>query len=526
MLPIVFIDMKENGERVRPTTVKGPVDGARDDPFFKAVRDQLAVMKLVNAQLNHEDGKFPSQRGNNIQNELASEEETLAAVYGILERDNMTKPEVDRFGEAVVTALSEYSSADNIRQLFHKVLGVLANAGETPTERHVRANLWVAIVRAIKGNVAHTDPHLDEIVTGVLVDLRNADNDGSSTPSAIDIDLPTLEDDAEVEIIPENLHATQAIYFAAILEEHNWFRCREIIVEQTIGGGFMPFKRGGRGTACDIIYNIWKNSNQRLSEMERRNLYARIFGFPGGEATPQSPPNRVFNESWMRFASSVADYVRQRQYDKIFRSSIPFSGNQEQVRSNGRSLAGNLSLYGYGRHIFAIELQKDIREMLTLFNDPEIKEAYGAHDAFQVIEQISALDLGDAKSSTRCKILANSGAIIIRWLANNRSRLVSSSLVPVLDDKEIRGRVTALSRGKKSTIDPTDYDLVNACEQWLAVTGTPDARVEEYAQPYEPPMMTSRPIQIPSIAKDMLESVGVQAGMDSGNGRYSRYARR
>ncbi|MGH7450733.1 MAG: hypothetical protein ACRENG_05275, partial [bacterium] len=295
MLPIVFIDMKENGERARPITITGTVDGARDDPFFKAVRDQLAVMKLVSPGLDHKDCKFPTQTANPIV-PLSAEEKTLSAVYGILERDNMTKPEVDRFGEAVVKALSEYSSDDNVRRLFDAVLDILVEAGQTPsanpTEQHVRANLWAAIVRSIKGNVTHTDPHLDEIVTGALVDLRNADADGSTTPSAIDIDLPALEDNAEVEIIPENLHAVQAIYFAAILEEHNWWRCQNIVVEQTIGGGFMPFSRGGRGTACNIIYNIWKNSNQRLSEMERRNLYARIFGFPGGEATPHYPPNR------------------------------------------------------------------------------------------------------------------------------------------------------------------------------------------------------------------------------------------
>jgi hypothetical protein len=61
--------------------------------------------------------------------------------------------------------------------------------------------------------------------------------------------------------------------------------------------------------------------------------------------------------------------------------------------------------------------------------------------------------------------------------------------------------------------DPTDRDLVDACEQWLAVTGTPDQQVEQYSQPVEAPNSTSVPIQIPQVAKDLLDSVGVTAGV-------------
>jgi hypothetical protein len=528
MLPIIFIDMKENADRARRSRLKpgdpiptDPVDGARDDPFFRAVRDQLAVMKLVSSSLNHIDGKFPSQRATaNPITALTADEKTLAAVYGILARDNMTKPEVDRFGEAVVKALSEYSSESNDRQLFDAVLDILAKAGETPsptaTEQHVRTNLWAAIVRSINGKVTHSDPHLDEIVTGTLVDLRNAN--GGATPSAIDIDLPDLEKQADVEIIADNLKAMQAIYFAAMLEELKIFQVMDKLVE-LFHSGMLPL---GRGVAGDVLYRYWKDSDERLSEMERRNLYARTFGFPGGEAMLESP-NREFNELWLRFVAAVSSYVRQLELDNLLQSKIPVAVSQEQVRKSGRDVAANLSLHGYGIAYFAAtELQTQLNEIINLLKNTEIKSAYGARDMFQVIDQVATLELGGAKNSIRYRTMADAGAVIIRWLANNGDRLVSSSRVPVLDDGVIRRRENSAN----PRVSPTDYDLVNACEQWLAVTGTPDVRVEEYAQPYEPPTMTSRPIQIPSIAKDMLESVGVQAGMDSGNGRYSRYARR
>jgi len=50
---------------------------------------------------------------------------------------------------------------------------------------------------------------------------------------------------------------------------------------------------------------------------------------------------------------------------------------------------------------------------------------------------------------------------------------------------------------------------VNACEQWLAVGGVQDQSIEQYSQPIEAPTMTSRPIEMPQIAKDMLSGMGV-----------------
>jgi hypothetical protein len=57
--------------------------------------------------------------------------------------------------------------------------------------------------------------------------------------------------------------------------------------------------------------------------------------------------------------------------------------------------------------------------------------------------------------------------------------------------------------------DPSDWDLVNACEQWLAVGGVQDPTVEQYAQPIESPTMTSRPLDMPQAARDVLDQVGV-----------------
>jgi hypothetical protein len=121
--------------------------------------------------------------------------------------------------------------------------------------------------------------------------------------------------------------------------------------------------------------------------------------------------------------------------------------------------------------------------------------------------------------------MAASGAIIIAWLADRSRKLSNTSFEPILDVTQIQNPAPRMP-GTKPTTKPTDYDLVNACDQWLAVTGTQEEQVEDYAQPKEAPNMTSRPVQIPAIARDLLDSVGVpslglSAAAAGGNG-YTR----
>jgi hypothetical protein len=40
---------------------------------------------------------------------------------------------------------------------------------------------------------------------------------------------------------------------------------------------------------------------------------------------------------------------------------------------------------------------------------------------------------------------------------------------------------------KRVSVYPTDSDLVTACEQWLAVTGTQEAILTDQAEPETPP---------------------------------------
>ena len=388
-------------------------------------------------------------------------------------------------------------------------------AGEQGPQDEVKGSEWAQVVRyLIKRGISETEPQLGRRVDEALNNIQNV---GDNLPySSISIDLPDLEEDGTTdhEIVADNIRALQPAYFAAMFEELKVFQVVDKLVE-LFQNGILPI---GRGEAGNSLFKYWKETATRVSEPERRSFYARTLGFVGGD--DGGMPNREFNDLWMRFISAVSSFIRQNNVDDLLRTKIPGSISQQQVRKAGRDLAANLSLHGYGMAYFmATDLQKQVKDVIKLLSEPDIKSAYGARDMWQVIDQVAALELGGSKNSVRYRTMAASGAIILAWLAKKSRELSSTSFGSILNMDEIRSPGPRPS-GSKPTTDPTDFDLVNACEQWLAVTGTQEEQVEDYAQPKEAPNMTSKPIQIPSIARDMLESVGVPAmSYDNGHNR-------
>jgi len=516
------------------------------DPLYKAVQTLIETKERVGI---HHNGLLPSQQ-KKPPDDTNDDEKAFAAVYGILERENRTNPGIlvqyelrhdaafrhqlhqtqdfdikpdpgksdvfRRFSRDLSNARGEYFAS---KALFQAVLPILVQEGDKAGQNCVRAKQWAAVTKILVAQgVTEKDIHL-RMKTVQALESISGGGDGTS-PSTIEIDLPDLEAQSDVEIQADNLHAMQAIYFAAMLEELKLFEVVEKLVE-LFHLGMLPL---GKGDAGNFLYKYWKRSAERISEVERRSLYARAFGFPGGDVT-QGSPNREFKDLWLRFVSAVSSFTRQSQVDRLLRSDIPAGVSQEHVRKAGRDLAANLSLHGYGIAYFvATEFQTQIKEFIDLLSDKDIKASYGARDMWQVIEQVSTLELGGARNSIRYRTMATAGAIIIRWLADRANILAGSTFVNVLNKNEISNPPPRPS-GAKATTSPNDADLVNACEQWLAVTGTPEAQVEEYAQPVEGPMLTSSPVRIPTVAKDLLESVGIQAGIADANGHY-HYAQR
>jgi hypothetical protein len=482
------------------------------DPLFFGLKGALVLTNPSMGDLEeHDDGKFGA---------LDKKEKLFAALYGLLSADNQEPRDFTwtrrgrqlvftsndpRFHKAVAAAVGEYGTD---AELFENTLDTMGAEGGGTLD----AARWASVVRALVARGVRADhPNLALLTREVLANEVGA-ADGAA-PSSIELQAPDLEDATDAVIVGNNIKSMLVFYPSWMLEEARFYDVYDKI-EELFLNQMLPISRGSAG---DRIYALWKKSTQRISKPERLNFYASCFGAAGGNPALANQ-NREFSDLWLRFVSGVSEWGRKLQVDDLLRSRLPLSVSTEQVRKAARDLAANLSLHGYGVAYFAAaELQNEINAIGDILKDEEVRMAYGARDMRQLIEQVSIYELGGARDVTRYFTMATSGAIVIAWLAKKAPELAGSYLRPILDINVVRQQ-SLRQPAQRARQDPNDRDLVDACEQWLAVTGTPDDRVSEFAQPIESPAMTSRPVAIPQVARDLLDSVGISAGMGRGNG--------
>ena len=306
------------------------------------------------------------------------------------------------------------------------------------------------------------------------MDSKQKSSVEEDSQSSVNADSAQQSDDTSGEVVSANLRAVETVYFTAMLEEGRLFDVVDRLVAM--------FSRGmlslGPGRAGARLYEHWKGDHDYLTTEQRRNVYARAFGLPGGDADVMA--NRDFNDLWMSFVSIVGMYSAELQ-------SLPPSERSvstEEVLVSGRNLAINLSTYGHGLAWFAAQdFKVEIKPVIELFTDAELQSAFGARDPWQLIYNVAESQLGVRPNISRAHTRATSGVIIIRWLANRRARLLRPSSANILRHEDICEGRTAASQNKKPTVYPTDSDLVTACERWLGVTGTQEAELKEQAAP-------------------------------------------
>jgi hypothetical protein len=454
----------------------------------------------------------------------------IALVMGLLERNGSPLPELRAKAGKPATVVPDtthenmprfienfFATAARVAahiDLAAKILKLLASAVNVVGDNllpAVSASEYAAVFdKLLADGVTTNDPNLKRKVEEKFSRVQNMGDEAPIHETALT--LPDLEQTTDYEVVQENISLMAPMIFASMFEELKAFQVVDRLVEMSQRGE-LPLVKGKAGTR---LYQYWREAPNRMSETERQTFYAMTLGLPTGQ--PGGASNGDFQELWLRFISSVSSLVRETRVDQLLRSSLPVSINQQQVKKSARDLAANMSLHGYGMAFYAAaDLTKQINEMIDLLKDDELRSAFGARDMWGVIDQVAQLELGGAKNSSKYRSLASCGAIITNWLANNTNRLKDPT-VPIIDLKEVENPPRRLN-GETATTNPTDYDLVNACELWLADSAMADERVEQMSQPKESPQQPSRPIQIPSIARDLLEGTGLGLGMGVNNSR-------
>jgi hypothetical protein len=363
---------------------------------------------------------------------------------------------VERFVEAVTDAVKRFNANAS---LFREVFRVLLDEGrkdpndpDSPTTVHTRLLAEVA-GRLIEDRIPFNHPQIRRFVLTALTQALSSRVDG--TASDVDIRDIDLEAGTADDIVAANVIAVAGLYRAAMLEEMKLFAVADKVAEHfTIG--MIPISRGPAG---DRLFTWIREAPNRFSEVERRSIYGRVLGLAQGNAQ-NLLPNREFSDLWIRFLSIFRVFFRETGV------TVPTSATGEQALKAGRDLAVNLSLHGFGvAHFAAVETQQILEQVLDMLQQAEVLSAYGTADYLQLVDRVSGMYLGGSVNTVRYRTMAQSGFSIMRFLAEHAPQLSSSSAV---SPKLFEDRV-----------------LVDNVERWLAVTGTPDASVQQYTDPVD-----------------------------------------
>jgi hypothetical protein len=177
--------------------------------------------------------------------------------------------------------------------------------------------------------------------------------------------LPDLDANADTEIVAYNVRVKQTIYFARQLEDMRAFQVVDRLAE-LFQQGLLPL---GSGQAGKLLQR-YESAHDRLSERERRDLYALALGAPGGNATdPQ--PNREFPTLWSRLISKVAMLKREQSGSGTDRPT------RVAITCAARALAANASAHGAGLVNAARRLSVDANALRAVLETPDIRQAFG-----------------------------------------------------------------------------------------------------------------------------------------------------
>jgi len=523
----IELSVDDKRELARLKALRALGDSKYYDPLFVSVRAELnsAVTGLRQVEIDHKNGGNLTFGNVDAEGDKDNETARTALILGLLQLNRAPLPKIKvtaaggdvtideddpnapKFREALFQAIGK--AAGQV-ELAKKVLELLQSAVAVGTSRSVSSLDYARVyTKLVADGITEKDANLKRRVEDALDQVQEI---GEEPPlHELDINLPDLEAFAPIELEANHCKLFGSFIFASAFEELRAFQVVDTLIDMSQRGTISLIK----GPAGTQLYHYWRDAPNRMSESERQTFYAMTLGLPTGQ--PGVAVNTDFQDLWLRFVSSVSTLIRENRMDQLLRSAVPVAINQQHVKKAARDLAINMSAHGYGMVFYAAaDLQKQINEMITLLQDKELQAAFGARDMWGVIDQVAQTELGGARNSSKYRMLATSGAIITSWMAKNVNRLRDPTL-PMVDLDAVRNPPSRLS-GQTAVSAPTDYDLVNACDMWLADSAMGDERIEQMSQPRDSPQQTSRPIQIPSIARDLLEGTGLGLGMSVGMG--------
>ena len=213
---------------------------------------------------------------------------------------------------------------------------------------------------------------------------------GGLRPVSGHLDSPTLPELAP-EIVPDNLHAAAALYYAGSLDSLGLFAVADEVVRAFIEG-----ERGSPDVA--VVRSFWRARGDRPPADQRAAACARVAGCgPGadrGDANREAPS---LLDRWLHLTAAT-------------------DTDPEITAALARGLAGNLSRRSSP---LVREIHGHVRAAVELLASPEALNAFAVATMWQLVERVASrpLRLGVDVMVLRARAVAGTAAL--EWLADH-----------------------------------------------------------------------------------------------------------
>jgi hypothetical protein len=236
-----------------------------------------------------------------------------------------------------------------------------------------------------------------------------------------EIAWPKLVADFDDAVVPSQLHAASELYYIYQHERMGVFRVAEIL-RRLYRDGRMRIQRGpgARG-----LYLLEKWQPLRYGPKDRRVAYMRVFNYGKAPRPAGAIVNVNFHYQLVALMTALAQYFRDQVIGEVIRGGVileqrPY-GTLATVQRLAIDLRYALDRASYG-NIVALTQETGLylKQLLDLFETPDILKSFDANNKWDVIEQVLNRHLGGARELSQRAKMAEAGRRVLLWIAGSQ----------------------------------------------------------------------------------------------------------
>jgi hypothetical protein len=251
-----------------------------------------------------------------------------------------------------------------------------------------------------------------------FVDLVGLGKDGVQPFG--EIAYPSLVADFDDAVVPSQLHAAAELYFIYQHQRMGVFRVAEVL-RRLYRDGRMRIQRGPGARA---IYLLEKWQALRYGDRDRLTAYMRVFNYGKAPRPAGAIVNVNFHFQLVALMTALAQYFRDQTIGEVIRGGQDIEqrpyGTLATIQRLGADLRYALDRASYG-NIVALTHESGLylKQLLELFEAPDIKKSFDANNKWDVLEQVLNRFLGGARELSQRAKMAESGRRVLLWVAGN-----------------------------------------------------------------------------------------------------------